>query len=531
MNRYRERRKQERTAALVGRSAFSLFAAPRRCLFALAWLLVHHVVVAEPQDLRSDGETLESPANQTDVAVTVYNNDQALVRDTRTFRLAVGEQELRFPEVASHIRPQTVNLKSISAPGSIQIIEQNYEFDLISPSKLMEKYVGKKVKLQNFRNDVNTGMVEGELLSVNERPVYRVADEIYLGFPGTVVLPEVPENLIARPSLLWLLNNEQSDQTLEVSYLTGGMSWKADYVLTLSKDEKSMGIEGWVTLSNQSGVQYTNAQLKLVAGDINIVTPRQIYLGQRLDYFKREADGGGVGMKQEAFAEYHLYTLPRRTTIRNNQSKQVRMLGAEGVGVSKLYEYRGNESYYSQKLPPIGEEKVAVFLLFKNAEENRLGMPLPAGTMRIYLEDNEGMKQFAGEDGIKHTPKDEEVKLRLGHAFDVVAERTQTDFRVVSDNVFQSAYEIRVRNHKDGDVAVDIVEPMPGDWAIIEKSQDFAKKDARTAVFSVLVPEDGEAVVTYRVQVTVGGPQPLPRPQAGPRTRRAPTAVAPPAAR
>ncbi|MCC6697666.1 MAG: DUF4139 domain-containing protein, partial [Candidatus Hydrogenedentes bacterium] len=476
--------------------------------------------------LKESGVASETTlADQQDVAVTVYNNNLALVRDTRAIKMMPGEQELRFADVATGIKPETVSLKSTSAPGTLHILEQNYEFDLISPSKLMEKYVGKQVSLVNFSNEIITGREEAELLSVNEGPVYKVGNEIYLGYPGQVVLPEIPENFVARPSLIWLLQNDGTDHTVEVTYLTNGLSWQADYVVTLAQDETMLDLEGWVTLNNQSGAAYTNAQLKLVAGDVNIVQP---------EVMERELMAKGVSrrgrampeMVQETFAEYHLYSLPRRTTIKQNQSKQVSLLTATGVAVKKEYEYRGNESFYSQKLAPMKEEKVSAFLKFDNKEANQLGVPLPSGVMRVYQEDSEKMLQFSGEDRIKHTPKDEEVRLRLGNAFDIVGERTQTDYQVIADNVFESAYEIKIRNHKETPVSVDIVEPMPGDWEIREKSQDFVKKDARTAVFTVEVPKDGEAIVTYRVMVSYGTPLPMVKTLRAPAMAPAPNAPA-----
>jgi hypothetical protein len=458
----------------------------------------------------STHESESTLADQVDVAVTVYNN-LALVRDSRKLSLLPGEHELRFSDVAQQIRPETVSLRSTSAPGSLRVIEQNYEYDLISPAKLMEKYVGKKVTLQNFRTDLNMTTVEAELLSVNESPVYKVGSEIYIGHPGHVVLAGIPADLIARPSLIWLIDNKAADQQIEATYLTSGISWSADYVVTLAKDDASFDLEGWVTLNNQSGAQYTNAQLKLVAGEVNVVQPlAEMNLGAGMAWARDTA-----GMREEPFAEYHLYTLPRRTTIKQNQSKQVSLLRADGVQAKKAYEYRGSESFYSQRVMPMKDEKVAVFLVFQNAAANRLGVPLPGGVMRVYQEDSDGMLQFAGEDRINHTPKDEEVRLRLGQAFDVVAERTQTDYRVIADNEYESAYEIRVRNHKDSDITVDIVEPMTADWEIRENSHEFVKKDARTAVFSVKVAQDGETVVTYRVEVSYGPPTPLPRPVPG----------------
>lgn len=437
-------------------------------------------------------------ADQTDVAVTVYNNDRALVRDTRTISLPSGEQTLKFMGVAEQIQPQTVGMKSLTSPGAFHILEQNYEFDLISPEKLLEKYVGKEVWLRNFDKDILVEEVKAELMSINGGPVYRVDGRIYLGYPGEVVLPEIPENLIAKPTLVWLVQSEGGDQELEVSYLTGGISWSADYVLTLARDEKSLDLAGWVTLNNQSGAAFNNATLKLVAGDVNIVQPPVQFKGRRMEAMAMAAP---EPMQEEAFAEYHLYTLPRRTTIKQNQSKQVSLLSASSVAIDKIYEYRGNVSIYSSRIPPQTHENVGVFLKFENSETNNMGMPLPAGVMRVYQEDSSGMLQFSGEDRIQHTPKDEEVRLRLGNAFDVVAERIQTEYEVLGDNSFISAYKITLRNHKDVDVMVDIVEPMPNDWKILQSSHEFIKKDAQTAIFSVPVAKDGETVVTYQVRV------------------------------
>lgn len=439
-------------------------------------------------------------ADQKDVAVTAYNNGLALVRDTRAVKLPSGESMLQFEDVAQQIRPETVGLKSKSAEGSVAILEQNYEYDLISPNKLMEKYVGKKVKLQNFNSELTSGTVEAELLSMNEGPVYKVGNEIFLGYPGNVVLPEIPENLIAKPSLIWTLNNTAADQTLEVTYLTNGVSWSADYVITLAKEETSLGVAGWVTMNNESGATFTNAQLKLVAGEVNIAPP---VAGRMLMAMEAKAMPAAAPPmpQEEAFAEYHLYTMPRRTTIKQNQSKQLALLNGENVKCGKKYEYRGQEYFYSQQVPPTGEEHVGVYLEFRNEEKNGLGMPLPAGVMRVYQEDSEGMLQFAGEDRIKHTPKDENVRLRLGEAFDVIGERVQKEYQVIGTNVHESAYEIALRNHKETDITIDVVEPMPGDWRILEKSHEFVKKDARTAVFSIPVPKDGEVKLTYRVQV------------------------------
>lgn len=467
-------------------------------MLALGGLLASAQEAPAPPAATAKAET--TLADQTDVAVTVYNNNLALVRDKRKMSLPSGEIELKFGDVAAQIRPETVSLRSLTEAGSLAILEQNYAYDLMSPAKLMEKYVGKKVKLVNFSNEIGFTEKEAELLSVNDGNIFKVGEEIYLGHPGNIVLPQIPENLIAKPSLIWLLQNARADHEVEVTYLTGGIEWKADYVVSLDKAEKKLHIEGWVTLNNQSGAQFTNAQLKVVAGEVNVVQPPPPPAPMLAKRGIAMAEAA-MPMREEAFAEYHLYTLPRRTTIKQNESKQVSLLTASDVGVEKIYEFRGNEGFYSQPMPPMKEQKVGVFLKFANKKENQLGMPLPAGIMRVYQEDSDGMQQFAGEDSIKHTPKDEDVRLRLGNAFDVVGERTQTDFQRISDNVFECSFEIKIRNHKETDISVDIVEPMTSDWTILDKSHEFVKKDARTAIFTVPVPKDGETVVTYRVRV------------------------------
>ena len=438
-------------------------------------------------------------SDQTDVAVTVYNNDRALVRDRRKLSLAPGTLTLRFMDVAAAIQPETVSLVSLNDGGNLHILEQNYEFDLMSPEKLMEKYVGREVTLVNKSNDLNFFEQKAKLLSVNNGPIYEVEGKIFLGHPGQVVLPELPGELIAKPTLVWMLENGGRDHEVEATYLTSGMSWKADYVVTMNREETLMNLEGWVTLNNQSGATYQNAQLKLVAGDVNVVQADMM----PAPMMEKAMLGAGRApqMVEESFAEYHLYTLQRRTTIKQNQSKQVSLLSGNGVAVKKIYEFRGDIAFYANKMEPIKNQNVDVFLTFQNDEKNQLGVPLPAGILRVYQQDSGGMYQFSGEDRIKHTAKDEEVRLRLGKAFDVVAERIQTDYRGVGPTIHEAEFRIPVRNHKDTPVTVDVVEPMPATWTILSKSHDFVKKDAHTAVFSLDIPADGTVELIYRVRV------------------------------
>lgn len=459
---------------------------------AAAGLMLLGATTATAQD------PVETTLNdQTDVAVTAYNGGLALVRDVRKLKLGKGEQLLRFSDVAQQIQPETVSLRSISSADSISILEQNYEYDLISPSKLMEKFVGRQVKLINVDKDLEFIEKDAKLLSVNEGPVYEIDGKIYLGHPGNVVLPEIPKNLAASPSLVWTLDNQAEDQQIEASYLTNGLSWHADYVLTIPKDESAMDVSAWVTMENQSGATYTNAKLKLVAGDVNRV--RQEF-GDMMMMKAAAAPAAEAMPQQEAFGEYHLYTIPRRTTIKQNQNKQVGLMNAHGVKFTKRLTFNGNQGWF---YAPAGEQKdihAEVRIEIENKEKNALGIPLPAGNMRMYQEDSEGILQFLGEDSIQHTPKDETVRLTAGKAFDVVADRRQMDFQKISDNVQESEFEIIVRNHKATDVQVEIVEPLGGDWEVLKKSHDFTKRDAATIVFNVPVPKDGETKVTYRVR-------------------------------
>lgn len=438
--------------------------------------------------------------DQTEVAVTAYNNGLALVRDVRKITLPTGEHLLRFSDVAEMIQPETVALRSLSSAGSISILEQNYEYDLIAPSKLMEKFVGREVTLINVSKDLDFIEKKAKLLSVNEGPVYEIEGKIYLGHPGSVVLPEIPQNLAARPALVWTLNNTAAEQQVEASYLTNGISWHADYVLTIPKDESSMDVAGWVTLQNGSGATYTNAKLKLVAGEVNRA-PAPAPAREMM--YKMEAAAGMAAdsmPQQEAFGEYHLYTIPRRTTIKQNQTKQVALMDASGAKFKKKLTFNGNQGWYYS---PMGEEKdmhAEVSIEFENKKDNALGLPLPGGVMRMYQEDSEGSLQFLGEDRVQHTPKDETVRLKAGKAFDVVADRKQTDYQRIADNVHESEFEIHVRNRKETATQVEIVEPLGGDWEVLKKSHEYVKRDAFTVVFTIDLPAGAEEKVTYRVR-------------------------------
>ncbi len=434
-------------------------------------------------------------ADQREVAVTVYNDDLGLVREVRALKLKAGLRELSFADVAAAIDPTSVSLRSLTAPRELSVLEQNYEYDLLTPHKLLDKYVGQMVEIHT-----PTTVSKAELLSTNEGQVYRIGDKIYLDPPGRVVLPRVPENLVARPTLVWGLQNDRDgDHLLDVSYLTRGMSWKANYVLVVDEKADKANLNAWVTLNNQSGTTYQNAKLTLVAGDVNRVQER-FQEAVRAPYaMAKSADAGGQFQEQALF-EYHAYALNRKTTLKDRQTKQLSLMAASEVPTRRQYVFDPVRSPIWLQNRERQSSKIDVFLEFKNDKASRLGMPLPKGTVRVYQADKEKQLQFVGEDAIDHTPKDELVKVKLGKAFDLVGERNQTAFRTMGDRVVESSYQITLRNHKSEAATITVIEPMGGDWEITQKSRNFRKLDAQRVAFDVKVEPDRQAVVTYTVR-------------------------------
>jgi hypothetical protein len=422
-----------------------------------------------------------------------------LVKDIRQLRLSKGFTDLKFTEVAAQIMPQTVHIKSLTDPSGLEVLEQNYEYDLLTPGKLLDKFVGKEIKVLKDGAEVPI-----TILSTNGGLVYRMGDRIFTDHPGKLIFPGLPENLIAKPTLVWQLeNNLDRPQKVEATYLTQGINWKADYVAVLNKEDRGMDWTGWVTLNNQSGTTYRNARLKLVAGDVNRVLDEY---GRREGVLKlaaMESKPASPNFTEQAFFEYHLYNLQRPTTIKDNQTKQVSLLNANQVPVTKRFLYYGADYYYRTPYGvPISNQKVGVYIEMANKKENRLGMPLPKGTVRVYKADTDGSLQFVGEDHIDHTPKDESVKIKMGEAFDLVAERKQTDWRKLGESTYETAFEVSIRNHKDSSVTVSVIEPLPGDWTILRSSHEYKKIEAHTVQFDIPVKQDGETKLTYRVRMT-----------------------------
>ncbi|MEW5767655.1 MAG: DUF4139 domain-containing protein [bacterium] len=429
-------------------------------------------------------------AQEQKLEVTVYNRDLALIKDQREIKLNAGTNIVSFTDVAAQIDPTSVHLKSITFPEEVMVKEQNFEYDLLSADKLLSRYLDKKIKLISD----SESLYEGKLLSFDpqqlildqEGPLKMVDRENI----REIEFPELPSGLITRPTLIWQIYSQESGNIpCELTYLTSGMDWQADYVAVVNPEDTKMDLNGWVTIRNESGTTYPEAGLKLIAGDVHrIPKPRPIRPYKMMAAEALAAEERDF--EEEAVFEYHMYTLDRVTTLKDNQTKQISLLSASNIPVKKIYIYDGASS----------EGKVWVKLEFKNSQENGVGFPLPKGRLRVYKADSKQALQFIGEDEIDHTPKDEKVRVFLGSAFDVVGERKQTDYRQVTDRIREEAYEIKLRNHKDTDIEVVITEHLYGDWEVIKASHPYERKDARTMELKVLVKKDSEEVINYRVR-------------------------------
>jgi hypothetical protein len=461
---------------------------------------------AQKESVQATGDAASSLADQTELAVTVYNSNIALVRDVRQLNLPSGVFRLKFMDIAATVNPATVHFRSLTDAAKLAVVEQNYEYDLLEPAKLLHKYVGKEITLERSYFDNNTTkreQIRATLLADNSGTVWKIGGDIVTN-PAveSYHFPEVPANLYERPTLLMSLENSGARrQLIETSYLAAGLTWNADYVLTVARDDKAADLDGWVTIGNNCGTAFHNAKLQLVAGDLNRLPEarRARVLGQ-----VQPSAGAAPApqFQQESFSEYHLYTLGRKTSVEDKETKQISLLEGTNVPVDKLFVVNGQNYYYrSQQNPgsPI-KDAVMVYYKFKNAERSGLGMPLPAGNLRVYQKDSRGGVLFIGEDRIEHTPKDEDITVHIGNAFDVVSERKQTDFKKIDTHVWEMEYEITLRNHKETPIVVEVNEPIGGDWEMVSSSYKFTKTAAFAAQFNVPVEKDGSAVLRYRIR-------------------------------
>jgi hypothetical protein len=428
-------------------------------------------------------------AAERDIAVTVYNRDLALVREERTIEVGSGISEVRFTDVAARLDPTSVHLVP-SRRGSFSVLEQNFQYDLASADRLLQRSLGNQLLVTGTDGEVTSG----ELVFFDAGGlVLQTRDGIKMLYRRELrdqTIPELPGGLVSRPTLAWLIDAPRAGEPgAELSYLTGGMSWHAEYVAVVDADDRGLSLSSWVSVENHSGATYPEAKLKLVAGDIHRVQPeiRREFEAKALAMAAED-----VGFTERGFFEFHIYDLARRTTIADRETKQISLFQPATItGVEKKF------TFDAQRSGP----KVVVTLEFDNTGSAGLGIPLPAGKVRVYKKDKDGSQEFVGEDRIDHTPRNEEVKLTVGRAFDVVAERKQADFRRVSSRVTESSFEIEMRNRKTEAVTVQVVEHPGGDWEIIQNSHDYEKKDAFTVEFPLRVPADGTVKLTYTVRI------------------------------
>lgn len=474
-----------------------------------------------------------------EVELTVYNQNYGLVKDVRTMELKEGESIVKISDIPALIDPSTVHLKSLTAPDAVVIKEQNFEYDLINPQKLLSKYIGKQIRIRQYI-DGKEKVLEGILLStpggtvvpapdtsstitegwysglggyrwVGGGIVLQTKEGIILNPTGQIELPSLPEGLISKPELVWdIICTQGGKHSVELSYITQGLNWKADYVAVVNQTDDKADLTGWVTLTNTSGTSYDNAKLKLIAGDVRRIRPR-IYAGGYGGYGAEAmmaAPPGAVGFEEKAFFEYHLYTLRYPTTLKDNETKQISFIEAPQINVKKVYVFDGprDEDWWKKVFSPTSteEEKVKVMIEIENKKENNLGIPLPKGKVRVYKADQDGSLQFIGEDEIDHTPKDEKLRLYIGDAFDLKGERKKVDYKNLGYWLDEYEVEISLRNHKDQDVEIIDREKFPSWWAIkevLKSSHPYEKTDAHTMEFRVKVPANGEVKINYRVQV------------------------------
>ena len=437
------------------------------------------------------------PAFVYSAAVTIYNDNFALVKDTRDVDVKVGKQTIEIDDVSAKIDPTSVLPKFLSDANNITILEQNYDFDLVNSNKLLQKYIGKDITVERYLPNSQKEKISGKLLSVQGGTIIKTNnDKIVINPEGEISLPKMPEGLMLKPTLSWLINSKVAGKKkLELTYKTTGFSWVADYVAVLDKDDKKVDLNAWVTINNTSGATYKDAKLKLVAGDVNTVKPAARSTGVMLakNAVMAEAAYDEAGFQEQSFFEYHIYQLQRKATLKDNEKKQIEFTAAQNIPVEKKYTYQSSKN-----------NKVEISLKFKNNKASNLGIPLPKGKVRVFKSDGDSI-EFVGEDTIDHTPENKDMRLTLGNAFDVTAEKKMTSSsRNNSAKQSEETYEIVLKNAKKEAVKVDVIETFYGwsNWKITSNSHKFENKDSSSIVFEVDVPAKSETKVTYKVKYT-----------------------------
>ena len=453
-------------------------------------------------------------------ALTIYNQDFAVVRDTVPLDLKSGVNNVRYADATARVEPDSVILRDPGGKHSLQIWEQNYRNDPVTQELLLSLFEGKTIDFQNLRLKDNTQsreLIPGKIIRSgyvpgggSEQPIIEVNGKLQFTLPGTPLFPDLGDDTVLKPTLNWLLQSDQPGKfDAEVSYITGGFTWEADYNLVSPEKGDTVDLIGWVTMNNHSGKTFRDAKIKLMAGDVNKIQPAIVLNGvMRMKAMNMAEEGGGT-VTEKAFDEFHLYSLARPTTLLDRETKQVEFVRATDVKAPVIYVYDGSSDYrfyggliQDRGYGTQGNKKVRVMREFVNAETNHLGIALPKGKLRFYRRDADGQMEFVGEDMIDHTPRNETIRVTTGNAFDLVGERKQTNFRVdTSDKWLDETFEIKLRNRKKEPVEIRVVEHLYrwSNWEIMQKSDDFKKTDSQTIEFRMPVKPDEERTVTYTV--------------------------------
>ena len=509
----------------------------------VALLLIAAVAAARIRAAKAEA----AAGGSTGLALTIYNQNFAVVRQPIDLNLQAGPSRVQFADTTAHLEPDSVILRDPTGVHALRILEQNYRNDPVTEARLLAAYEGKELEFEVTR-DGKQQIIKAKIIrsgyvphynafqrygaqyqyqqmavanydSGNGSPIVEVDGQIQFGLPGRPIFPSLMNDSLLKPTIDWLLDSDSAGKIpAELSYVTGGMTWVADFNAVAPETGDTLDITGWVTMDNQSGKTFDEAQIKLMAGEVNKIQPESASF-DRLEAFAQAAPVNGVvpQVREQAFDEYHLYTLPRPVTLHDRETKQVEFIRAPNVKADRIYVYDGAK--FPQQYQYWGYEQIRnnreygtemnteiwVMQEIKNSKANHLGIPLPKGRVRFYRRDSDGALEFIGENEIKHTPSDETLRIFTGNAFDIVGERRQTDYRIdTSKHLLDETFEIKLRNHKKEAVDVRAVEHLYRclNWEITQKSDEFVKTDSRTGEFRIRIPASGEKIVTYTAHYT-----------------------------
>jgi hypothetical protein len=447
-------------------------------------------------------ERTTSADDRASIEVTVYNGNLAMVRETRKTSLAKGQTRLALTGVSPAMQPATASV-ALQSDKPATFIDQTFAFDLLTPDALLRHSVGRTVRVIRTNPATGEETVEiAKVLSARGGVILRVGDRIETGIPGRIVYDTLPPGLREKPTLFAIFESQsETPATVNLRYLTGGLSWQADYTGQLDKTGTSLSLEAVATVTNSSGADYEDASLRLVAGTINQgPSPSQPMLKGMV---AERAFAAAPPVPQTPVGDMHLYPIPRKTTLNDQETRQIVLFSADRVPVTKEYRIIGNSGFYLRQVGDPVTVHAERLIKFKNDKKAGLGVPMPAGTVRVYGATETVSDTFLGADQIDHTAKDEEVSLSLGDAFDITAERWQTDFKTqgLPKNTYESSYEVKLRNATDKPVTVRMIEVLPGDWKVLSESQAHKKPSASQAEWDVAIPASSEKTLTYGVRV------------------------------